>query len=131
MKFSADLDVGETFDLSVGLVPQVSVGLSALGGIVSASVFLNFEAALDLDGSISSTTNPQPCLSGGADINVEVGAQGSFFGLFNPTAGISLFNKNFPLFQVCSHVLLYSFFEYLSFLLNDDSNASRDGVWRN
>lgn len=108
VKFSADLDIGETFDLTVGIVPQVSVGLSALSGLVSASVFLNFEASLDLDGSISSTTNPEPCLSGGADINVEVGAKGTFFGLFNPSAGISLYNKNFPLFQVRAHILLYS-----------------------
>jgi hypothetical protein len=83
------------------LIPQISLGVNALGGAASASVFLDFDASLGLQGSVSSAVNPQPCLSGNADINVGVGAQGLFFGLFDASTGRSLFEKDFSLFQVC------------------------------
>ena len=108
MTFSANPDVGATLGATAHLIPQVSLGVKALDGIASASVFLNLDASLGLQGSISSATNPQPCLSGNAEINVAVGAEGSFFGLFDANTGKSLFDKNFPLFQVCAHNLLYT-----------------------
>jgi hypothetical protein len=108
--FSANPDVGATLGASAHLIPQVSLGVSALGGVASASVFLDLDASLGLQGNISSAANPQPCLSGNADINVGVGAQGSFFGLFDASTGKSLFDKNFPLFQVRAHSLPYTFF---------------------
>jgi hypothetical protein len=123
--FSANPDVGATLGASAHLIPQVSLGISALDGVASTSVFLDLDASLGLQGSIASAANPQPCLAGNADINVGVGAQGSFFGLFDASTGKSLFEKNFPLFQVRAHSLPYTIFsEYLSFLLHDNSNAS-------
>ena len=124
MTFSANPDVGATLGASAHLIPQVSLGISALGGVASASVFLDLDASLGLQGNVSSVANPQPCLSGNADINVGVGAQGSFFGLFDASTGKSLFDKNFPLFQVRGQCLPYTFFfEYLSFPPHDNSNA--------
>ena len=108
--FSANQDVGATLGASAHLIPQVSLGISALGGVASASVFLDLDASLGLQGNISSVANPQPCLAGNADINVGVGVQGSFFGLFDASTGKSLFEKNFPLFQVRAHSLPYTFF---------------------
>ncbi|KAF8502656.1 hypothetical protein F5888DRAFT_1110589 [Russula emetica] len=99
--FSANPDVGATLGATAHLIPQVSLGINALDGVASASVFLDLDASLGLQGSISSAANPQPCLAGNADINVGVGAQGSFFGLFSASSGKSLFDKNFPLFQQC------------------------------
>jgi hypothetical protein len=124
--FSANPDVGATLGASAHLIPQVSLELNALDGAASTSVFLDLDASLGLQGNVSSVTNPQPCLSGNAEINVGVGAQGSFFGLFDASTGKSLFDKNFPLFQVRAHSPLYTcfFFEYLPFFLHDDSNAS-------
>ena len=110
MTFSANPDVGATLGATAHLIPQVSLGVKALDGVASASVFLNLDASLGLQGSISSASNPQPCLSGNAEINVAVGAEGSFFGLFDANTGKSLFDKNFPLFQVCAHNLLYTFY---------------------
>ena len=126
MTFSANPDVGATLGASAHLIPQVSLGIKALDGVASASVFLDFDASLGLQGTISSVANPQPCLAGNADINVGVGVEGSFFGLFDASTGKSLFEKNFPLFQVHAHRLLYTLFflEYLSFLLCNYSNAS-------
>jgi len=106
--FSANPDVGATLGASAHLIPQVSLGLNALDGAASASVFLNLDASLGLQGNVSSVANPQPCLSGNADINVGVGAQGSFFGLFDASTGKSLFDKNFPLFQVRAQGLPYT-----------------------
>jgi hypothetical protein len=100
--FSANPDVGATLSATAHLIPQVSLGVNALAGAASATVFLNLDASLGLQGSVS-VSNPQPCLSGNADINVGAGAQGSFFGLFDASTGKSLFEKNFPLFQVRAH----------------------------
>jgi hypothetical protein len=104
--FSANPDVGATLGATAHLIPQVSLGLNALDGVASASVFLNLDAALGLQGNVSNVANPQPCLSGNAEISVNVGAQGSFFSLFDASTGGSLFDQNFPLFQVCTHSLL-------------------------
>jgi hypothetical protein len=120
--FSATPDVGATLDASAHLIPQVSLGLNALGGAASASVFLDFDASLGLQGSVSSAANPQPCLSGNADINVGVGAQGSFFGLFDASTGKSLFEKDFPLFQVRVY---YSPYCILPFFFSLESNIYR------
>ena len=110
MTFSANPDVGATLGASAHLIPRVSLGINALGGLASASVFLDLDASLDLQGSIASAASPQPCLAGKADINVGVGAEGSFFGLFGASTGKSLFEKDFPLFQVRVHRLPCPFF---------------------
>lgn len=107
MTFSADPNVGATLGASAHLIPQVSLGLNALDGVASATVSLDLDTSLGLQGSIASAANPQPCLTGNADINVGVGAEGSFFGLFDASTGESLFEKNFPLFQVRTHGLPY------------------------
>ena len=110
--FSANPDVGATLGATAHLIPQVSLGINALDNAASASVFLDFDASLGLQGNVSSVANPQPCLSGNAEINVGVGAEGSFFGLFDASTGGSLFDKNFPLFQVRarSPYCIHSFF---------------------
>ena len=101
-------DIGATFDATAHLIPEITVGLSALHGIVSTGVFLNLDASADFTASITSVTNPQPCVTASADINVGVGAQGSFFGLFDESVGKSLFDKKFPLFQVRAQGLPYT-----------------------
>jgi hypothetical protein len=88
---------GNGFKLS-NLIPQVSLGLNALVGAASASVFLDLDASLGLrcgQGSVSSAANPQPCLSGNTDINVTMGAQGFVVGFFDALTGNSHFDKNF------------------------------------
>ena len=93
-------DIGSTFEATAHLIPQIDVGLNALHGIASTSVFLNLDASADFTASTTSVTNPQPCVTASTDINVGVGAQGSFFSLFDKSVGKSLFDKRFPLFQV-------------------------------
>ena len=93
-------DVGATFEATAHLVPQIDVGLSALHGIVSSTVFLNLDASADFTATITDIENPHPCVTASSDINVGVGAEASFFDLFDKSAGKSLFNKQFTLFQV-------------------------------
>ncbi|KAF8472215.1 hypothetical protein DFH94DRAFT_655780 [Russula ochroleuca] len=98
---STSPDVGATFEATGHLIPQVDIGLSALGGIASTTVFLNLDASADFTVSTTSIASPQPCVNASSDLNVGVGAQGSFFDLFNASVGTSLFDKEFPLFQKC------------------------------
>jgi hypothetical protein len=96
--FSANPDVGKTLGVSAHFIPEVSLGINALDGLASASVFLDLDASLGPQVTIASGADPQPCMSGNADINVGVGTQGSFLDLFGACSGKSLFDKNFTLF---------------------------------
>ena len=95
------------------LIPQVDIGLSALG-LVSTSVFLKLDASADFtvstNAGASAGANPQSCVSASTDINVGVGAEGSFFGLFHASESKSLFDKEFPIIQVRSYEILVFFF---------------------
>jgi len=120
-------DIGSTFEATAHLIPQIDVGLSALHGIASTSVFLNLDASADFTASTTSVANPQPCVTASSDINVGVGAQGSFFSLFDESVGKSLFDKKFPLFQVRAQDTIPFFVEYFSFP-SYDRNASRKRI---
>ena len=110
---SASPDIGATFDMAGHLIPQVDIGLSALG-LVSTSVFLKLDASVDFTVSTNAGAyagaNPQSCVSASTDINVGVGAEGSFFGLFHASESKSLFDKKFPIIQVRSYEILVFFF---------------------
>jgi hypothetical protein len=93
-------DIASTFEATAHLIPQIAVGISALGGIASTSVFLNLNASADFNASTTSVANSQTCVTASTDINVGVGAQESFFNLFDVSVVKSLFDKKFPLFQV-------------------------------
>lgn len=113
MTVSASPDIGATFDVAGHLIPQVDIGLSALG-LVSTSVFLKLDASADFtvstNAGASAGANPQSCVSASTDINVGVGAEGSFFGLFHASESKSLFDKEFPIIQVRSYEILVFFF---------------------
>ena len=106
---SSSADMGSTFEATAHLVPQIDVGLSVLGGVASTNVFMDLDASADFTASTTSA-NPQPCVTASADINVGVGAEGSFFGLFNASVVKSLFDKRFPLFQVRAQGLPHTTF---------------------
>lgn len=108
MTFSANTDVGTTLSATAHLIPQINVGLNTLDNTTSANVTLNFDASLGIQGNVSSSK--KLCLTGNAETNVEVGSQGSFFGIFSNNTGQSLFDKNFTLFEVRAHSLLSTFF---------------------
>jgi hypothetical protein len=109
--FSGNPDVGATFTATGHLIPQLEVGLSALGGVASSSVFVNLDAAVDFGVATSTANDAQACASANTTLNVNVGAQGSFFNVFDVTVQKSLFKANFPLLEVrINHFLLFSSF---------------------
>ncbi len=96
------------------LIPQVDIGLSALGGIASTTVFLNLDASTDLnvfanaDGSRGNNTaapagGAQACVDANTELAVNIGAQASFFDFFDESTGATLFDKSFPLLQQVRH----------------------------
>ncbi|KAJ7049559.1 hypothetical protein C8F01DRAFT_1238484 [Mycena amicta] len=112
--------VQSTGIVTATLTPKLSFGISALGGKGEAEIFfavpasaqltLNLDASAGVEKTINSgaddgTTVTPPsfggCVNVAADLNVNVGADGSFFGLFNKVASKSLFSKNFQIFRKC------------------------------
>ncbi|KAH9053109.1 hypothetical protein EDB87DRAFT_291780 [Lactarius vividus] len=103
-------DAGASVSVTGHLIPQIDIGLSALGGIASTTVFLNLDASASLnvsagaDGSRGDNTaapagGAQACVDANTELAVNVGAQASFFDLFNASTGTTLFDKTFPLLQ--------------------------------
>ncbi|KAJ3506385.1 hypothetical protein NLJ89_g6898 [Agrocybe chaxingu] len=166
LQLSASPNIAATGTLEAHLIPGVNLGISALGGVVGAGVFLdidgqafmklNLEASANgevvvkpakkekiamrgitspghyywnraaaLDPSDIAIRSPEPapeaaalatrqtnvstsastsfggCFEIGAGLDVNVGANADFFGLFNPETSISLFTQRFELFKRC------------------------------
>ncbi|KAN0134687.1 hypothetical protein V8E53_007472 [Lactarius tabidus] len=90
---------GASVSVTGHLIPQVDIGLSAFGGIASADVFLNLDASMDLSVSANSG-DAQACVDASTGLAVNIGAENSFFDLFDASMSDTLFEKNFPLLQV-------------------------------
>jgi hypothetical protein len=86
-----------TFEATGHLIPQVEIALKALS-TVSSSVFLNLDASADV--TVSAGASAQPCVTASTGLNVGVGAQASFLGIFDASTTESIFNQTFPLLQV-------------------------------
>ncbi|KAH9954479.1 hypothetical protein BC827DRAFT_1272621 [Russula dissimulans] len=97
LTLSAIPGTGASFEATGHLIPQFEIALVVLGGIVSTSVFLNLNASADF----AVITSVESCVTASTVLNVEVGAQSSFFDLFDASVGVSLFNRSFPLLQQC------------------------------
>jgi hypothetical protein len=98
--FSGNPDVGATVEITGHLIPQLELGLTALGGVVSAGVFVNLDASADVAVATSTASDAQTCVSANTTLNVGIGVEGSFFDLFDDSVSDSLFNATFPLLQV-------------------------------
>ncbi|KAH8985709.1 hypothetical protein EDB92DRAFT_2116659 [Lactarius akahatsu] len=99
-------DAGASVNVTSHLIPQIDIGLSALGGIASTTVFLNLDVSTNLtvsadaDGNCGDKTatpvgGAQACVDANTELAVNVGAQASFFDLFNASTGTTLFDKSF------------------------------------
>lgn len=102
-------DVGASMNVTGHLIPRIDIGLSALGGTLSTTVFLNLDASAGLnvsvnaDGSDNTATSVEgtkACVDANTGLAVNIGAQAAFLDLFNASTGETLFNKSFPLLQV-------------------------------
>jgi hypothetical protein len=109
--FSGNPDVGDTFTMTGHLIPQLEVGLSAFDGKDSTSVFVKLDSAVVYGVATSTENDAQACASANTTLGIAVGAQGSFFNVFDATVQKSLFNANDPLLEVrINHFLLCSSF---------------------
>ncbi|PAV18281.1 hypothetical protein PNOK_0676700 [Pyrrhoderma noxium] len=113
LKLSAVSDVSANATLEAHLIPSLNVGVSAFGS--SASVFLDLDTSatlnlgLDANANASVSTNGTKAASADVDgcvdikagVAINAGAEGDFFGIFDKTAQITLFEKEFDIFQKC------------------------------
>jgi hypothetical protein len=90
---------GASVSVTGHLIPQVDIGLSAFGNVASSTVFLNLDASMDLSVSTNSG-GEQACVGASTELAVNIGAEASFFDLFDASTGKTLFKKDFPLLQV-------------------------------
>ncbi|KAF8877431.1 hypothetical protein BD779DRAFT_1448538, partial [Infundibulicybe gibba] len=120
LKLSASPAVKATGSVEAHLIPSLNLGVSALGGTVKSEVFVALDASATMQLSLEAqaeaavTVNkaskrllaPVGASFGGcfeikAGLNVNAGADASFFGLFDPSTQVTLFNKDFELFKKC------------------------------
>ncbi|GLB45261.1 putative expressed protein [Lyophyllum shimeji] len=120
LKLSVSPSVASKATVAAHLIPRIDVGVTALSGAAKATVFL----ALDTSASVTMTLNADAsagatvqsttgaaskstsgsvngCVTANGALNVDAGADASFFGLFDPSTKVSLFSKNTELFNKC------------------------------
>ncbi|TDL21133.1 hypothetical protein BD410DRAFT_750102 [Rickenella mellea] len=115
LKLAVTPNLSSKGDVQVHLIPTVDLGVSALGNIVSATIFLNVDANAGLNLNLDAAANAKVATNGtksaGASVNgcvditggvaANAGAQGSFFDLFNDQTVVPIFSQNFDIFQKC------------------------------
>ncbi|KAJ6546619.1 hypothetical protein B0H10DRAFT_1852028 [Mycena sp. CBHHK59/15] len=106
--------------LEVHIIPRLDFGITAIGGVATATVFVDFDTSssltLSLDASASgsgnistsgvtvsnkTSTSVDGCVDIGAGLAINAGATGEFFGLFDVNPQANLFTKNFDFFKKC------------------------------
>ncbi|KAJ7202155.1 hypothetical protein GGX14DRAFT_654943, partial [Mycena pura] len=122
LNFSVSPDASSRATLEAHIIPGLDFGISAIGGLAAASVFLDIDTsstmALSLDGAASAGGQASPaggvavtsnktassvdgCVDIGAGLAVNAGAQGQLFDVFDFAPQVNLFTKNFDFFKKC------------------------------
>lgn len=115
LALSASSNFNGDATLEAHIIPTVDVGINFLGSVASATVFLDLDASatLDITGAAqasagastksgkAASASAQGCVDLSSGLDVNAGAQGSFFGLFDKSTQVTLFSKDFELFQKC------------------------------
>ncbi|KZT68486.1 hypothetical protein DAEQUDRAFT_328526 [Daedalea quercina L-15889] len=106
-------DVTSNTNLTLDLIPGISFGVTSLDGVADATISLNLDNFIEVDltltnnggsSSSNSTSNStESAVSGSVNVdggfNVVASADASLFGLLDAGESITLFSKNFELFQ--------------------------------
>ncbi|KAG5642592.1 hypothetical protein DXG03_002516 [Asterophora parasitica] len=120
LKLSVTGNVASTSVATAQLNPRIDLAVNALGGLAKATVLvnidshstvrLNLNAAGNAGGSIETPTggtkggasaSVDGCVTAGAALNANVGADAKFFNLFDRSTSVSLYAKDWELFQKC------------------------------
>ncbi|TDL21237.1 hypothetical protein BD410DRAFT_771726 [Rickenella mellea] len=101
--------------LEAHIIPTVDIGLSALGNLASATIFLNLDsnaimtlslnagsnATINTNGKATAGAGVDGCVDVSGGVSANAGAQGKFLNLFDDTTSVPIFQKNFELFKKC------------------------------
>ncbi|KAG5641231.1 hypothetical protein DXG03_005688 [Asterophora parasitica] len=120
LKLSVTGNVASSSVATAQLNPRIDLAVNALGGLAKATVLvnidsrstvrLNLNAAGNAGGSIETPTggtkggasaSVDGCVTAGAALNANVGADAKFFNLFDRSTSVSLYAKDWELFQKC------------------------------
>uniref|UniRef100_A0A0W0EY52 DUF7223 domain-containing protein n=1 Tax=Moniliophthora roreri TaxID=221103 RepID=A0A0W0EY52_MONRR len=115
LKLSVTPSVASKAVVEGHIIPTLQFGVSALGGIAEAVIFVDLDASaavtLSLNASASVSTNITTpvetqanvtgCLDVGTGLDVNAGADASFFKIFDKNTKVNLFTKKFDLFNKC------------------------------
>ncbi|KAN0133891.1 hypothetical protein V8E53_008323 [Lactarius tabidus] len=118
--------------------PAIGNRPSVFGGIASSTIFLNFDASVDLSLFSNSTSAgyPQSYVDASTELAVNIGAEASFFGLPDTSTGETLFENKTLLLQKCIWVsgptavslMLHELHRnYRALCDGDDTDASNSG----
>ncbi|KAJ3528236.1 hypothetical protein NM688_g8023 [Phlebia brevispora] len=109
LQLTANPDGTASGNFGAHLTPLVQFSIDAFDGIASAGVSLNVDASasvdlsLDGNGVVGTSSSPSATYSGCADVggelDVNFSADGSFFGLWNPSTTLTLFDKSFDIYD--------------------------------
>ncbi|KAG6857113.1 hypothetical protein H0H87_009238 [Tephrocybe sp. NHM501043] len=119
LKLSVSPSIASKAVVAAHVIPRLDVGVSALGGAADATIFLNLDTSASItmtlnaaasatvgvettDKSVSKSANASVdgCISANTALNVNAGADASFFGIFDKGTTVPLFGKDFQLFKL-------------------------------
>lgn len=138
LKLSVTPSVASKGTVEAHVIPSVNLGVSGIGGLAQATIFLNLDASaivtLTLNAkaeasvaltdvtTTSASAGVDGCVDVGTGFDVNAGADGSFFGIFDKNTKVNLFSKKFDLFKVSSCAYLSAWMSKL--MRNESRNAS-------
>lgn len=130
LKLSVSPSVSIEGTIEAHLIPRIDIGISGLGGVAEATVFLDLDASatatLTLNGSANAVAAVSPstdnatetsasfngCVGVDAGLDVNAGADASFFGIFDQSTQVNLFTKKFDLFDVSPTRLMTTIYHF-------------------
>ncbi|KAJ7474893.1 hypothetical protein FB451DRAFT_277804 [Mycena latifolia] len=119
LNFSVSPGLSSSASIDAHIIPSLDFGITAIGGVATATVFVDFDTSstvtLSLDGAANASGNVSTagagvtsksasldgCVDIGAGLAINAGADGEFFGLFDFAPQTNLFTKNFDFFKKC------------------------------
>ncbi|KAJ7841087.1 hypothetical protein B0H14DRAFT_1051692 [Mycena olivaceomarginata] len=123
LNFSVAPALSSDASLTAHIIPGLDFGVNAIGGLATASLFINFDTSstvtASLDGSATVNGNASTsgvavtktassldgCVDIGAGLSINAGADvpdaNELFKIFDITPNVNLFTKNFDFFKKC------------------------------
>lgn len=92
-----------TASIETHFEPKVSIGINAFDGVASASVFLSADASATASFNLAANNafnSFSGCVDVKAGLGVNVGADASFFGLFDDSTSYNLYTGGWDVYNV-------------------------------